>query len=172
MLPLTLPPRGSLPLTAPSLTLPRSRGREGWGQRAVSGGPGSSGIGRLARRRSCCGILHVVDRDRGVERRLATVLVGDLGGEIHLARTAVKRLDHGSVFLGDKAAPDLARAGDFVVVRVELLVEQQEATDAQSGGQRSVAFPDLVADQFAHLGLRAQILERGIGEGVPLGPIA
>src|SRR5205814_3985812 len=35
-----------------------------------------------------------------------------------------------------------------------------------------VAFADLVADELAQLRLGAQVLERGIGEVVPLGPIA
>ena len=87
-----------------------------------------SGIGRFPRRFR--GFEDVLDRDRRGQGRLAAVLIGDLGGELDLRLAAVERVDDGGVFLGDKAAPDLARAGDLVVVGVEFLVEQQKAPDA------------------------------------------
>ena len=45
---------------------------------------------------------------------------------------AVERLDQRGVLLGDEAAAHLAGAGDLLVVRVELLVEQQEAPDLRA----------------------------------------
>src|SRR5215469_10727212 len=81
------------------------------------------------------GLLHIFDRDIGLERPLAPVLVGDFGRQLDLLRAAVEPLDHSSVFLGDETAPDLAGAGNLVVVRIELLVEQQEAADARRNRQ-------------------------------------
>src|SRR6266478_1713894 len=118
------------------------------------------------------GVLDIVDRDRGIERRLAPIFIGDLGGELDLAGGVVERLDYGGVFLRDKGTADLASASDLIVVGVKLLVEQHEATDARGGGQRRVAFPDLLTDQLAHLRFGAEILERGVSEVVPFSPIA
>ena len=47
----------------------------------------------------------------------------------HLLLAVVEGLDHGGVLLGHEAAPHLAGARHLRVVRLELLVEQQEARD-------------------------------------------
>ena len=39
-------------------------------------------------------------------------------------------------------------------------------------GSPALQLRDLLADQVAHLGAGAQILERGVGEVVALGPVA
>src|SRR5712671_1868227 len=71
----------------------------------------------------------ILDRNCRGQDRLAPVFIGDLGRQLDFLLAAVEGLDNGGVFLGDEAAPDLARAVDLVVVGVELLVEQQETVD-------------------------------------------
>ena len=117
-------------------------------------------------------VVHIGDRDRRAQHRLAAVLVGDRGADLDRVGAAVERLDDRGVFLGDKAAADLARAGDLVVVGVEFLVEHEKTPDPDRIGQAGVAVADFVADQRAHLFPRREILERGIGQVLPLGPVA
>ncbi len=83
---------------------------------------------------------------------------------------AVEGIDDDGVFLGDKAAPDFAGAGDLVVVGVEFLVEQQETAKTRRRRQGCIDLGDFVGDQAPHLGLGTEILERGIGEIVAAPP--
>ena len=129
-----------------------------------------SGVGRGARHDRLAG--DGVDRYARLERHLAAVLVSDLGRQLDLVVAAVKGLDGGRVFLGDKAPAHLAGAGDLGVVGVKFLAQQQKAADARRGRQARVATCDLAGDQPANFRLGAQILKRGIGEGVALGPVA
>ena len=48
-------------------------------------------------------------------------------------RTGIKRRDQRRIALGNEAAAHLLRAGDFAVVGVELLVQDQEAADLRAG---------------------------------------
>src|ERR1700730_8922840 len=116
--------------------------------------------------------VGAVDRHVRPNRRFASIFVGDVGDELDVALAAVERLDDRIVFLGDVAPPDLAGAGDLVVVGVELLVQQQEAPDPRRRRQAGVALADLVANQLPHLRVGAQILERGVADAAALRPLA
>src|SRR5258706_16019832 len=75
--------------------------------------------------------MDVLDDDLGAHRRALAVFVGDLGGDLGFAGAAVERLDHRGVLLGDDAPAQLPGTGDFGVVGVEILGEQQEAAHAR-----------------------------------------
>src|SRR5215468_11087420 len=97
----------------------------------------NSGMDGLARRRGGNGrsgrladigaVGDVGDLQANLELADAAVLVGDFRGQLDVLRVPIKRGDRGGVFLRHEAPPDLARAGDLVVVGVELLVDEQEA---------------------------------------------
>ena len=83
------------------------------------------------------------------------------GLDVLLGLAAVQRVDQHLVLLGDEAAPDLARAGQFVVVGVEFLVQHQEAAICVPASFSSAARSALTLamhsrDQLQHLGLLAR----------------
>src|SRR2546425_8114771 len=61
------------------------------------------------------------DQKLGLERRLPPVLIRDDGRHRHGRALREERLDDVTVLLRDEPAPHLARAGDLLVVGVELL---------------------------------------------------
>ena len=78
------------------------------------------------------------------------------------ALSAVERIDQHAILLRDEAAPHLARAGELVVVGIELLVQDQKPTDlrvdeAALGGQLGVHLLDALADERVHVGLCREI---------------
>src|SRR6266849_3027074 len=91
----------------------------------------SCGLLQVAGRRRAR--LHVADRHAGADHALAAVLEGDLGGNVGLLRAVVERLDERRIALGDEAAPHLLGTGQLAVIRVELLVQHQEAPDLRPG---------------------------------------
>src|SRR5262245_59199377 len=74
----------------------------------------------LARGRIDVANLHV-----GPDRAGAAVLVGDLRLDFDMVASVVERVDQASVFLRDVAPANLPRARDLLVVRVELLVQDE-----------------------------------------------
>src|ERR1043166_3368354 len=90
----------------------------------------NSGMDGLSRRRGGKGrrgrltgfghVGDVGDLQPNLELPGAAVLVGDFRGQLDLFRVAVERRDRDGVFLSHEAPADLARAGDLVVVGVEL----------------------------------------------------
>ena len=120
---------------------------------------------------------HVADLHPRRDGALAAVLEGDLGGDVGLLRAVVERWIRGCVALGDEAAADLLRARQFAVVGVELLVQDEEAPDlraahARLGGQRSVHLVDMLLDHAVDEGMAGEFLVGGVGDPVPLGPVA
>src|SRR5512139_2135798 len=85
-------------------------------------------------------------------RRLA-VLVLDDGVDRNRRFSRVHSLDDVPVPVPDEGAADLARPGQLVVVRVELLVQEHEPVDPGRRGERLVDLRDLFGDQLDHLGL-------------------
>src|SRR5512142_2241024 len=73
--------------------------------------------------------LQVPDGERRPDPRRLAVLVLDRGVDRDGVFAGVHRLDHVLVPLPDERPADLARAGQLVVVRVELLVERDELLD-------------------------------------------
>src|SRR5437762_11346911 len=78
----------------------------------------------------------VLDTDVGPDRTRAAVLVGHLGLDLGAVALAVERLDEGLVLARDVAAAHLAGPGDLLVVRIELLVQDQEPPDLRGLQQR------------------------------------
>src|SRR2546430_211765 len=68
----------------------------------------------------------VMDSHVGTDRAGPAILVRHLRLHLHVPTLAVQRLDEGRVLLGDVSASHLARPGDLLVVRIQLLVEDQE----------------------------------------------
>ena len=82
---------------------------------------------------------QVDDPTRCRELAFAAVFVGDLGRDRRLARAVVETVDERSVALGDERAPHLLRAGQFAVVRVELLGQDEESPDLRARHGRLLA---------------------------------
>ena len=61
------------------------------------------------------------------------------GFDVLDAASGVQRVDQPGVFLRDESAPHLARARQLVIVRVELLVQYQEAAHLRIGEPGSPA---------------------------------
>ena len=72
--------------------------------------------------------------ERGADALGGAVLEADHGVDGNVALAAIDRVDDVGVFLVDDAAADFSGAGQFAVVGVEFLVEQQEAGNALRGG--------------------------------------
>src|SRR2546427_418024 len=71
----------------------------------------------------------VMDSHVGTDRAGPAILVRHLRLHLHVPTLAVQRLDEGRVLLGDVSASHLARPGDLLVVRIQLLVEDQELSN-------------------------------------------
>ena len=130
-----------------------------------------------AARFDCRQGLDLDEFQRCRDRAAAAVFELHCGFDELFRLAGVQRVDQDLVFLADVAAPHLARAGKFAVVRVELLVQDQEAADLAAGEplvRREVDI-DLfhaLAHQFADLGLAGQVGVAAIGQVALLGPVA
>src|SRR5437773_744979 len=71
----------------------------------------------------------VMDSHVGTDRAGPAILVRHLRLHLHVPTLAVQRLDEGRVLQGDVSASHLARPGDLLVVRIQLLVEDQELSN-------------------------------------------
>src|SRR6185437_9828188 len=121
--------------------------------------------------------LRVGDHDVGGDDAAAPVLELHLGLDVLDLARGVQRVDQRAVLLGDEPAADLARARQLVVVRIELLVQEQKAAhlgvgEAGFAGEFGVDLLDAVADQRVHLGLCGEIAVARVSESAPLGPVA
>src|SRR5262245_7196612 len=115
--------------------------------------------------------FHVFDVDTRLDRRLPAVLVRDGRGQLDLVLAAVQRLDHRRVLVGDEAAADLAGSRHLGVVRVQVLGQQEEATELRGVRQGLVALPDLLADELADLRLLRQVHVRRVRQAAALRPV-
>src|ERR1700751_221094 len=98
----------------------------------------------------------------------AAILELHLGLNVLPVLAVVQGIDQHGVFLGYKSAPHFARARQFVVVGIELLVQDEKAMDLGRrerafAGELGVHLLDAFADQRIHLRLGSKI-------GVPGGP--
>ena len=116
--------------------------------------------------------FHVLDPDLRLDDRLPAVLVGDGRGQVHLVPAGVERVDDRRVFLGDETPPYLAGACHLGVVGFQVLVQEKEAPDLRGVGKRLIPLPDLLCDEFPHLGLLGQVHVARVGQPPPLGPVA
>src|SRR5713101_2898165 len=115
--------------------------------------------------------FHVLDVDAGLDGGLPAILVSDGGGQLDRLLASVQRIDHGSVPLGHESPAHLAGARHLRVVRLEVLRQQEEATELRGVGQGLVSRADLLPDQVSHLRLLGQIHVRGVREAATLGPV-
>src|SRR5258705_1459610 len=91
------------------------------------------------------GVAREVDHAQGGANALGgAVLEADHGIDRNIALAAVDYVNNGRVFVVDDAAADFSRAGQFAVVAVEFLVEQQESGNALRRRQRGVDSLDLL----------------------------
>ncbi len=73
--------------------------------------------------------VHVADRQLGAHLALAAVLEGDLGRDAARRIAGIERFHQRLVSVGDDPPAHLAGAGQFAVIGVELLVQDQEPAD-------------------------------------------
>ena len=111
------------------------------------------------------------------EHAFAAVFERDLGRDVGFARAVVERLDQRGVAIGDEAASNLLRAGDFAVVGVELLRQDQEAPDLRAGhrlllGQRAIHLVHVPRQHVVDSRLAGELLIGAVDDIVALGPIA
>src|SRR3990170_2472416 len=116
-------------------------------------------------------LLHILDLDARLDRRLAAVLVGDRRRQLYLIPAGVEGVDDRRVLLGDEAAADLARARDLGVIGLQVLREQEEAPDLRGVGEGPVALLDLLSDERPDLGLLAQVRVARVRDPAPLYPV-
>ncbi len=133
-----------------------------------------AGSGGLPHRREG---LRVLDAQRGAHAARAPVLELHLRLDELLGAARVERIDQHAVLVGDEAAADLVGAREFAVVRVQLLVQHQEAGDLAAreqavGREVGVHLLHAVADQRQHLGLGGEVGVARIRQVLPLGPVA
>src|SRR5712691_1441292 len=79
----------------------------------------------------CSSHFHILDADVCADLDGAAVLVGHLGLDGNVVGLAIQGLDEGRVLLGDVSPADLPGAGDLLIVRVQLFVQDQEPPDAR-----------------------------------------
>src|SRR3954468_17839572 len=162
-------PSGALMAQSPPLP---TRGRERRGGGAQTWTPSR----RLLQRRSLNRIkLHIPDTHPRRDDALAAVLERDLGGDVGLARSVVERLDQRGVALGDEAASHFLRTGQFAVVGVQFLVQNEEALDlrpAHAGlrRQRAVHGVHVPGDHVVDERVSGEFLVGGVGDAVAFGP--
>src|ERR1700726_4539045 len=116
-------------------------------------------------------IAHELDYgQRGADALGGTVLESDHGIDRNMALTAVDRVDDGGVFLVDDAATNFPGAGEFAVVGIELLVEQQEPGNPLRRRQRGIDGFDLLAQQRIDFRARGEVGVGGERDAVFLRP--
>jgi len=89
------------------------------------------------------------------DRSGASILELHLRLDLAMAGARIQGAHQLRIALGDEAAPHLARAGQFAVVRVELLVQHEEAADLgiaelRVGGEIAVHFLHAFLHQFVY----------------------
>src|SRR5690606_15072716 len=129
-------------------------------------------------------LLHVTGKDLGrqdaqIGRNLAgpAILELDLRLDELMLAPFIKGLYQHRVFLRNEAAPDLAGTGQFVVVGVELLVQDQEAshlgrTQLRVLCQVGIDLFDAIANELEHFLLARQVGVAGVRQAATLGPVA
>src|SRR5258706_7094234 len=131
---------------------------------------------RLPRRSLAVGLRLHDSQVRGY-RTGSPVLEPDLGLD-ELGRLArIEGVDQHGVLLPDQTAAYLARTREFVVVRVEFLVQYQEAVhlgfrEHRVGGEFGVGLFDAFAYQFVDFVFLREVGIARIGEIAALGPVA
>src|ERR1700730_774155 len=140
--------------------------------RALTGGP-ASGAGStrphppFARAEPSRGLLHrgrradVADRNAGVDHAFASVLECNFRRNRCLRRAVIERTHERRIALADQATPHLHGAGQFAIVGVELLGQDQEAPDLRAD-QGTVAGERLI--HLAYMRFDHVIDERVAGE--------
>src|SRR5262249_54576542 len=119
---------------------------------------------------------HVLDPDVRADHSRAAVLVGHLRLDLGAVAVAVERVDQCRVLPGHVASTDLARPRDLLVVRIELLVQDEEPPDLRGLQllvllEAAVHALDLAADEVVDLGLLAEIGVARIGNPPALCPV-
>src|SRR6185436_9081069 len=118
------------------------------------------------------GSLHVLDPDARLDGGLPAVLVRDRRRQLDLVLAAVERADHLRILVGHVEAPHFPGARHLRVVGLQVLGEQQEATDPRRLRQCLVRLRDLLADQLSRLRLLRHVHVGGVREAPALGPVA
>src|SRR5215471_669304 len=76
--------------------------------------------------------LHVADFHPCANHALTAILEGNFGRDISFPRAVIEGLDQRRIAISDKTAPHFLRARKFSVVRIELLVQDEETLDLSS----------------------------------------
>src|SRR5712691_840990 len=86
------------------------------------------------------------------------------------SRIDIQLLDYILVLHHDGAAPYLLRAGEFIIVGVQLLVEEGKPLDLGHLGQVLIDASYLLGSQLIYLWIAGEVLEGGEGGAIDLGP--
>jgi len=113
----------------------------------------------------------------GADRAGPAVVVRHLRLDDGPVDVRVEGVDHRRVALRDEASPQLSGAGHLLVVRVELLVQDEELADLRAAQVRvlldaAVHAHDLGVDEVVDLGLLGEVRVARVREVPPLRPVA
>jgi hypothetical protein len=113
-----------------------------------------------------------VDGHLGLDPGYLPVLVAELRPDPDAVGAVVEGVHQARVALSHQGPPDLAGAGELLVVGVEELVEEDEAAHPLALREGSVHGLDLGPDELGHLGLPGEVHVGRVGEAPALGPVA
>ena len=117
------------------------------------------------------------DLQIGADDRGAAILERHLRLDRHRRAVGIQRRDQRAIAFGDGAPAHLARAGQLAIIGIQLLVQDQEASDLRTGQRRvlrqvAIHRGDVAGDQLIHLVAAGEVGIAGIGDAAPLGPVA
>src|SRR5690242_21385594 len=127
--------------------------------------PTSAPVSASSPRRPISTSGHLADREGAADGSGLAALVGDARVLDHRRDAGIERGDQRLVALLDDVAAKLAGAGDFAVIRIEILVQIDEAAEPQ---RRRQALVDMRQNRRDELGDFRLLRQVGVGgEGNP-----
>src|SRR6266571_1357915 len=141
--------------------------------RSVTSATAVSSLGDCYR----CFWSHVTNQQFCFERAAPSVLKDHLGLDRHTVISAIQGLDERRILLRHKATPDFPGTGQLAIIRVELFMEDEEATDlgprhlwiVRQTGIHARNFP---LDEIVDLWSRGKISIARVSQATALGPVA
>ena len=112
------------------------------------------------------------DSDEGIDLPYLSVTIADLPLYTDLFLAGVHRLDQFEVETVNKTSAHLSCPGQFVIIGIQKLIEQDEFMDFHDLRQLIIDLPDLFQDQFLDGRLLGKIHVGRIGDHLPLRPVS
>src|SRR5699024_5075547 len=117
------------------------------------------------------GVSDIVQAKLALQDADLSGCIDDTGLEADLLLVGIQRVDDVLVVGINDVASELACAGDFTVVCVELFVQIDKAPDLQGGWQDRVGVGDEAVNEFGHPWLLGELGIRRVGNAAFLGPV-